>query len=263
MRCQSTFHPCTGARPGAAPHLVLLPGWGMHGGVFADLLPALGARFHVTVIDLPGFGANAAVEAASLEEMAALVVDAAPLQAHWLGWSLGGMVAACVAANEPQRVPVLATVASNLSFVQRTGWPAAMAPETFAAFEQEVAAGGAAALDRFLALQCQGGVTARDDLRRLRALVPEHVPAPAALLGGLRVLREGDLRRIGEDLHCPSLWIYGAQDALVPAAVAETVARRIPQAVVKVLPGVAHVPFLGAQTQLLACLDNFPAWSLA
>ena len=26
------FHPCTGPRPGAAGHLVLLPGWGMNGG---------------------------------------------------------------------------------------------------------------------------------------------------------------------------------------------------------------------------------------
>lgn len=260
MNCQAEFHPCTGARPGAARHLVLLPGWGMHGGVFVDLLPALCERFHVSVIDLPGFGDNAGVDGGgSLESLAAAVADAAPLQASWLGWSLGGMVAACVAANEPQRVQALVAVASNLSFVQRPGWQHAMPAETFAAFERDVAGDAAGALGRFLALQCQGAAGGRDDLRRLRDVAGARpVPARAALLDGLAVLRDADLRRAGGELACPSLWLYGEHDALVPAGVADSVSRRVARSRVAVLPGASHLPFFSAGASLRAQLDGFP-----
>ncbi|MFZ5724523.1 MAG: alpha/beta fold hydrolase [Pseudomonadota bacterium] len=259
MRCQSFFHPCTGARPGAAGHLVLLPGWGMSAAVFADILPALCAHAHVTTIDLPGFGANAHLRASALEEMAALAADAAPLHAAWFGWSLGGMVAACVAVNEPQRVQALMTAGTNLSFIQRTGWMHAMAPDTFAAFEREVATDSVAAFDRFLALQCQGA--GRDDLRRLRQVAAASPSVTReALLDGLHALRTADLRPASADLRCPSLWLYGERDALVPVAVAETVARRLPAARVQVLPETAHVPFFSAAGRLVAGLDSFPEW---
>lgn len=263
MRCDVEFLPCTGARPGAAGHLVMLPGWAMPGAAFGELLPALRENFHLTVIDLPGSGANADVAVGdSLEAMALTVADAAPLHASWLGWSLGGMVAACVAANEPQRVASLVTIGTNLTFVQRAGWQAAMPEATFDAFVREVASEGDAALQRFLALQCQGAAGARDDLRMLRELAASQPRvSPAALLDGLAVLRGADLRRAAADIRCPSLWIYGERDALVPAAAAEAVARRVSGARTAVLPGVAHVPFLSAGASLRACIADFPGFT--
>lgn len=262
MNCDVDFLPCTGARPGAAGHLMILPGWAMPGAAFAGLLPVLREHFHLTVIDLPGSGANAGVPAGgSLEAMASTVADAAPLHASWLGWSLGGMVAACVAANEPQRVQSLVTIGTNLTFVQRTGWQAAMPEATFDAFERDVAGDSDAALQRFLGLQCQGAIGARDDLRSLRELVATQPHAPrAALLEGLAVLRGADLRHIAADIRCPSLWIYGERDALVPVAVAEAVARRVSGAQTAVLPGVAHVPFFSGSDLLRACLARFPGF---
>lgn len=258
MNCRTEFHPCTGDRPGAASDLVLLPGWATGSDVFADFLPQLCRRFHVTRVDLPGTGVNAGLHTGgSLETMTAMILDAVPLQAHWLGWSLGGMAAACAAANEPQRVRTLTTVAANLSFVQRSGWPAAMAPEVFAAFERDLERDPQATFERFLALQCQGGAQAREDLRRLRAMQP----APAGgdvLLDGLAILREADLRQqIASGIGCPSLWLYGAQDALVPAVASEAVARRLPQAGVQVLPGVSHMPFFAALPALSAAVVPF------
>ncbi|MFP5440615.1 MAG: alpha/beta fold hydrolase [Gammaproteobacteria bacterium] len=262
MNCDVEFLPCSGARPGAAGHLVMLPGWAMPGAAFAGLLPVLREHFHLTVIDLPGSAANAGVPVGgSLEAMASTIADAAPLHASWIGWSLGGMVAACIAANEPQRVQSLVTIGANLTFVQRAGWQAAMPEATFDAFERDVAADSVAALQRFLGLQCQGAVGARDDLRLLRELVAQRPQAPrAALLDGLAVLRSADLRHVAADIRCPSLWIYGERDALVPAAAAEGVARRIAGAQATVLPGIAHVPFFSGSDALRACLGRFPGF---
>lgn len=251
------FMPCCGERPGAAEHLVMLPGWAMPSAAFGASIPALQQRFHLSLVDLPGAGANAGAEPGhALNAMAEAVLDVAPLHAHFLGWSLGGMVAACIAANEPQRVQSLATVATNLSFVQRTGWPAAMPVDNFLAFMRDVDADAPMALGRFLGLQSQGANHAREDLRSLRAaLATQPLPPRETLLDGLAVLRDADLRLLAEGIRCPSQWIFGAQDALVPATASEAVARRVPGAKITVLPGVAHAPFFSAAPKLIDHLN--------
>jgi pimeloyl-ACP methyl ester carboxylesterase len=44
-----------------------------------------------------GFGRSRGYGAMSLDEMAQQVLDAAPQNAIWLGWSLGGLVASQIA----------------------------------------------------------------------------------------------------------------------------------------------------------------------
>ena len=43
---------------GSGPDLVLLHGWGMHGGLWSDWADELGEWFRVTVVDLPGHITN-------------------------------------------------------------------------------------------------------------------------------------------------------------------------------------------------------------
>ncbi|GHK56062.1 hypothetical protein KPZU09_57980 [Klebsiella pneumoniae] len=44
-------------------------------------------------MDLPGYGRSGGFGAMSLEAMAQRVLEQAPPQAVWLGWSTGGLVA--------------------------------------------------------------------------------------------------------------------------------------------------------------------------
>src|SRR5690606_2848134 len=46
---------------GAGPDLVLVHGWGLHGGLFGPLVPLLAERRRVHVVDLPGHGRSATV----------------------------------------------------------------------------------------------------------------------------------------------------------------------------------------------------------
>ncbi|NHZ69836.1 MAG: alpha/beta fold hydrolase, partial [Thermotogales bacterium] len=41
---------------GAGPDLVLVHGWGMHGGIWSDWAGELSSCFRVWVVDLPGHG---------------------------------------------------------------------------------------------------------------------------------------------------------------------------------------------------------------
>lgn len=52
---------------GSGPDLVLLHGWGMHGGVWDDTVEAFIDDWRVTVIDLPGHGRRQTGERAGPE----------------------------------------------------------------------------------------------------------------------------------------------------------------------------------------------------
>lgn len=94
-------------------HLVLLHGWGLNAQVWDCITPQLASHFTLHTVDLPGYGRSGGFGAMSLEAMAQRVLEQAPPQAVWLGWSTGGLVASEVAIMRPERVQALVTVASS------------------------------------------------------------------------------------------------------------------------------------------------------
>lgn len=249
----------------ADPGLVLLHGWGMNAAVWAGLPPALSAAGSLVSIDLPGHGARPFPPGATdLDAWAAACLAQAPRRAVWLGWSLGGLVAMAAALRAPERVAGLILMTATPRFVRAPDWPAAMAAETLAQFHAGLLADPAATLDRFLALQVRGSEAARATLRTLRRELAERpAPNPLALGLGLDLLRDADLRPRLAGLVCPSLWLFGSHDALVPAAAAPAVAALLPAAPgptrVQVIRGAAHAPFLSHPAETGALIGAFLA----
>lgn len=98
---------------------MLLHGWGLNAQVWDCITPQLASHFTLHLVDLPGYGRSGGFGAMSLEAMAQRVLEQAPPQAVWLGWSLGGLVASQVAIMRPERVQALVTVASSPCFAAR------------------------------------------------------------------------------------------------------------------------------------------------
>ncbi len=244
---------------GAGPDLVLLHGWGMNAAVWDGLPAALTADRRVWRLELPGHG-ESPLELLhdSRAAWADACLDAAPGRAVWLGWSLGGLIALEAALRAPERIAALVLVTATPRFVSAPDWPAAMDAKTLARFHDELLADPAGTLDRFLALQVRGGDAARDCLRTLRREVSwRPAPNPAALEMGLDLLRDSDLReRIGA-CACPTLWIFGQRDTLVPFAASEGIAQLLPGARQRLVAGAAHAPFLSHREETWAEIANF------
>lgn len=137
-----------------------------------------------------------------------------------------------------------------------------MEPQVFAQFHDTLVAEPKLALERFLHLQVRGSDSARETLRLLRAELAERAaPRPEALALGLDLLRDGDLRGALCELNCPSLWVFGERDTLVPAAVSAGVSALRPDAEVRVIAGAAHAPFLSHPEQTAAAIAHFLAES--
>jgi pimeloyl-[acyl-carrier protein] methyl ester esterase len=162
---------------GRGPALVLVHGWGMHGGLMRSFAEQLGAHFHVNVIDLPGHGNSPWQNANTLHDWAQQVLDAVPASAYWIGWSLGGLVALAAAQRDPQRVRGLMLMASTPKFVAAPDWPCAVDAKVFEQFASHLDADAEKTLARFLALQVRGTDRSGELLRRLRQDLKTRPPA--------------------------------------------------------------------------------------
>lgn len=245
---------------GQGPDLVLLHGWGMNNSVWSGLLPQLAEHHRLTLIELPGHGASDYdPEHCSLDDWVAACLAVAPDRADWIGWSLGGQIALQAALHVPQRISRLVLVCTSPRFVQTQGWPHAMARNTLRQFARTLGDNPQQTLARFLSLQVQGDEKARETLRLLRQEVDQR-PAPqsAALEQGLDLLLNTDLRDRCDQLSCPSLWLLGDRDSLVPGRVAEDLRQMaIPGAEIHLLAGCGHAPFLSHPAESLAQLKRF------
>lgn len=212
-------------RLGNGPDLVLLHGWGLHAGIWAPLVDVLAEHFRLHLYDLPGHGRSAAVDEFTLASVCEVLAREVPQCAHWLGWSLGGLIALEFAARHPARVERLLLVASNPRFVATDAEHPGMAPEVLENFARELEADYSATLTRFLSLVARGAPDA-SVLRMLRrAMTTAPAPTSIALRGGLAILRDADLRALLASLDMPVAWLVGARDTLVPIAALQQVVR--------------------------------------
>jgi pimeloyl-[acyl-carrier protein] methyl ester esterase len=231
---------------GSGPDLILLHGWGLHGGAFRQLMDTLGDEFSVTAIDLPGYGRSpAASEPMSLDDMADGLAQLVAKPAVWLGWSLGGLVAMALAVRHADLVRGLVLVAATPRFVQAPDWSAGMAAETFSAFANGLTDDAHATLNRFVSLQSGAGSASRELIRQLREEVFKHgEPNVEALAAGLELLRDTDLRQSLTGIKVPTLLIHGDSDRLTPAAASEYLAQALPDAELLLVNDAGHAPFL-------------------
>lgn len=242
---------------GQGPDLVLLHGWGMNGAVWQQTVESLQSSFRMHVVDLPGYGHSAECHAEDLDHIAQMVLEAAPDQAIWLGWSLGGLVATRVALNAPARVSKLITVASSPKFAAEKAWRG-IQPNVLSAFTDQLLEDFSLTVERFMALQAMGSPSARKDVKQLKqAVLSRPQPNPESLLVGLNILAQVDLREALTSLSMPMLRLYGRLDGLVPIKVAKMLSEQLPHSEQVTFNQSSHAPFITEHDAFCAQVREF------
>ena len=244
---------------GHGPPLVLIHGWGLHGGVFAPLVQRLQDQYQLHLVDLSGHGHSRRSDTPlTLEACSAEILVSTP-PAPWLAWSLGGLFALHAASQSPQ-VRALVMIAATPRFVRDDDWPHAVESSVFEQFRIDLQQDYPGTLQRFLALDTIGSERARAELRTLKEhLYARGEPSTRALQEGLELLQDSDLRSVLPALSVPSLWISGHRDRLVPPAAMEAgVAMMRDSRHVDIAAG-GHAPFLGQADQVAAAIHGFLA----
>ncbi len=251
---------------GRGESLVLLHGWGMHGGVWSGVAEKLAADFRAHSVDLPGYGysrekckeergkgAPCTLDSV-VDELSACFAE--PLTV--CGWSLGGQVALRWAAREPDKVRRLILVSSTPCFTEREDWLFGMASEVLAKFVSELEQNHAATLRRFIALQLRGSENERELMAMLREkLFSRGKPDMGALRAGLNILRDADQRSDLLDIKQPTMIIAGERDKLTLPEASYYMAQVMPSACVVEVKGAAHAPFLSHPEIFVEQLKSF------
>jgi pimeloyl-[acyl-carrier protein] methyl ester esterase len=247
-------------RHGRGRDVVLLHGWGLHGGAWREAIEALEDRFHLHAFDLPGHGRSAACLPAGFEEAAEMLDREIPDGAIVCGWSLGGLLAQRIARRRAHRLRALVLVSTTPCFVQRPGWRDAMSPETLADFAESLGRDRDRTLRDFVHLNALHGARDREAVRAFTRRLADHGAPPASALDTtLAWLRDTDLRDETTGIACPTLVIHGGRDALAPVAAGRWLARHIPGARLREIEDAAHLPFFTHCEAFTDAVESFVA----
>jgi pimeloyl-[acyl-carrier protein] methyl ester esterase len=244
---------------GDGPDLALLHGWGLHGGIWQDVVDDLKDKWRISIIDLPGHGdSDMPPGDFTLQTLATEIARALPPSTSLIGWSLGGMVAMQLAADFPQQVERLILVASTPQFVKTGDWPHAIDPQILKVFADNLGSDYRSTIKHFLALQVLGSDDERNTLRRLQQLAfSRDAPDPHALKDGLAILLQENIRQRLPDIKCPTLFVYGQNDRLVPKASGRDVSALLPDATQHMINRAGHAPFLSHRPEFMQTITNF------
>jgi len=148
-------------------------------------------------------------------------------------------------ANQcPERVQAVVTIACNPCFVQRDDWPCAMSLLDFQQFQQGLRDNPSATLKRFIALQCVGSTSQKQDARFLQQQqAAQPLPSLSTLEVGLTLLAQ-DYRQQFAQLPLPMLCLFGENDGLVPVAVGDALLALNANVQLSIIADAAHVPFV-------------------
>jgi valacyclovir hydrolase len=231
---------------GAGDPLLLL-----HGGLGTALLhyrheiPYFAERYRVIAPDLRGYGQSSPPRAFPLDfyqrdaaDMAALLEGLGTGPAHVLGWSDGAMVGLVLAAERPDLVRSLVSIAGESCILEeeRANWPVLADTSTRSP----------RALARFV--QAQGPLNYPGILTRMLD------GYNAVLDAGGEVVRER-LDRI----RCPVLILHGDADHVVPVKHARTLQQGIPHAELHIFPGARHMLHREREEEVRALVTDFLA----
>lgn len=221
---------------GEGSPVVLVHGLGGSARWWRRTVASLSPRHRVIVPELPGFGYVPGGRRFRLSE--APVVLAALLErlglgpASLVGHSLGAMVCLGVAVARPDAVDRLVLIGPPV----RPASPG-------------LAGNVLPAVRTVLGLPAPAALTVMTDIASR---------SPLALLRAAgEILSHGGEPGIAREPAAPTLVVWGARDALVPVGGAGWVARALPGARVRVLPGAGHVPMLDRPDALNAELRAF------
>lgn len=230
---------------GKGPDLVMLHGFGLHSAIMITLAEQLSEKFTINLIDLPGYGHNYHhAHPRTLTKLSELIATSINRPAVWLGWSLGGMIATNIAANNPQNVQALIPVASNLQFTRTPNWPHAVSPDIMSSFADNLSHRYDRTLRTFLALNCHQATNTRTLIRRLHQQLLSPPPRQTTLQAGLNIILTQNIHDLLNKINCPIYYLFGEQDRLVPTSLKSEINQKHPNIQIDIIPKAGHAPFL-------------------
>ena len=242
---------------GTGRTLLLVHGFPLNGRAWSRQIPAFSPAFRVIVPDLRGLGGSeGGAEPVAMgryaEDLQALVLRLGAGPVTLVGHSMGGYVALAFARDFPQLLQGLVLVGTKAG----ADAPAAAAARRASA-GQVREKGSAVVVDAMAGKMLSPGNADPAMAAAVRAIMAESRPdgVVAALLG---MAERPDAGVWLDQIRVPTLVLAGADDAIMPPAEAEALAKAIAGARLKLIPRAGH---LVAYEQAEAFNEALSGWA--
>lgn len=224
-------------RTGAGPPILLLHALAASWRWWRPTLPHLDPGRELLLPDRPGFGASPGFPLAPAAEarlLAEALEQIGVYRMHVVGHSMGGTVAAELAARYPQRV-------KSLALIDSAGWPTPYVP-------------------RYLGRLARPWSWCR--LRFLPVLVTDVVRTrPLRLAVGIRRVTAYDIRPALRELEAPTCIVWGERDRLFLPEQGRAMADLVANARWRPIAGAGHIVPADRPAELASVLEGF--WGAA
>ena len=246
---------------GTGHDVVLLHGWGMHGGLWGQFKSLLAEKVKTHTLDLPGFGFSREMESdfslKALTEIVEAYIESIKKPVSIIAWSLGGLIALNVLQRKKIKIEKLILIASTPSFTKKQDWENGIEQSVFDEFSSNLKRDYKKTLKRFLSLQTRGGELAREELRELnQQLNSRGEPNIKALESGLAILSNTDLRSEHKN-NVAAMIVLGEKDTLIPLSVKNEFEKKFPNSEIVILEKTGHAPFLSQAEYCAEKIKNF------
>jgi len=248
--------------PAGAP-VVLVHGYTDSARDWVPLIPYLSPHFRLILIDLRGHGRSGKPECCYTRLDFAydikLLLDALHIErADIVGHSLGSLIAQTFAEFWPERTGRAVLISSSGG--RRPGAAPPTARFDYAAAIRQLKE--PIDPDSKFMIEWWASPTPVDPdfIRRQRqdaAAIPLRVWLAVLDQGLLEDLDHGALQRTLQRLRAPTLLIWGSADPIMEEEVRQTLREALPQAEVKVFPGLGHNPFWEQPAQVAPVINEF------
>ena len=216
---------------GKGKSLVFFHGWGFDSQIWLPLISMLEERYHLIMVDLPGFGDTPMLE---WEDFKSQLLAQLPPKFALIGWSLGGLYATRLATETPDRVHHLVNITSSPRFIADAYWPG-VPQELILSFSKKLSIDSTKTLNEFVDLQ----VTNTE-----YQFNPGTAPTLHGLQNGLNILNSWDLREAVKDVPLPICFMFGRLDKIVPIHTMSRMQLLYPDFHYVFFRKAAHMPFL-------------------
>jgi len=239
---------------GSGPAVVVIHGIGGHKEDWTSLMMALSSSHTVYAIDMIGFGQSAktASEITIRSQAGAVLslLDAEDCKrADIIGNSVGGWVAAMIAASHPSRVGRLVLVdAAGFKAMFEGPPPVNFYPQTVAEMET---------LLSFVRHDPQTHTKAFAEMALTAAQASGDAETAERVGNGMFMSER--LEDLADRIAAPTLVIWGAEDRLFPPVIADLVAGHIKGAEKLLIPAASHFPQLDNPSAFNAAVAAFLA----
>src|SRR5450432_1398643 len=246
----------TAVRTGPGSDLVLLHSLLADRHAFDPVLPALAAKYRVTLINLPGFHGSQPPPLPLMDAYIACIEDGfdefgIANDAILMGNGFGGTVALAFALAHPERISKLVLSDAAACFPDQ-------GRKQFEVMAGKVAEGGLGAVAEIAAKRVYSPVylAAHPELIEERKKVLMGIE-PKACQHACKILQEVDLEPLLHRLETPTLVVCGEFDQATPPPLNKAIADKVKGAKYIELPGCGHCPPLEQPDAFIAAIKGF------